>query len=176
LKPEVFPGFSFRLSCSPWGRPQYSRFQPLVVSIESLNCCPIVRGRQVRVPHGHLDGKPAAPTVSRLASLSEVVGRCPPTALGSPRCNAGRLPKPPHTSERTCAPSKRNRDCCQQRTISAVPAKGGGRMYNRCDLRSQNGNPCAGTNRHEVGIARVSRDKEHPRVLLPYPEVRFAAR
>jgi hypothetical protein len=49
-------------------------------------------------------------------------------------------------------------------------------MYNPRGLRSQNGNPCAGINRHEVGIARVSRDKEYPRVLLPYPEVRFATR
>ena len=51
--------------------------------------------------------KPAALTDSCLGPLSGVHADCPPTALGSPKPNAGRLPNPPRTRERATEPSKR---------------------------------------------------------------------
>ena len=54
---------------------------------------------------------PRALTDSYPASLSGAHTGCPPTALGSARLTAGRLPKPPQASERACDPSKRKFKC-----------------------------------------------------------------
>jgi hypothetical protein len=62
-------------------------------------------------------GKLAALTESWLSLLSGAPVKCPPTALGSPRLNAGRLCIPPHTSESACGPFKSKFKCNSRKEL-----------------------------------------------------------